>query len=63
MVKHRFKKWEEDCIGKQEPRKVIKPTESEIEQNYKSRSAKLRIFKKFAEKGGAHNVLQRIPTD
>lgn len=62
MVKQRFKKWQDDFIGKQEPRRVIKPTEDEIVRNYKSRSAKMRIFKKFAEEGGAHNVLQRIPT-
>lgn len=62
MVKHRFKKWSDEYLGKPEPRKVIKPTENEIELNYKSRSAKMRVFKKKIEKGGANDVLQRIPT-
>ena len=49
MVKHRFRKWKEDELGEPVPRKAILPTEEEIERNYKSRSAKLRIFQRYEE--------------
>lgn len=62
IVKKRFRKWQEEFKGEQSPRRAIKPTESEIEENYKSRSARMRIFKKTIEKGGAEDVLQRIWT-
>ncbi len=65
MVKLRFRKWKEDGMGEPKPRKAIIPSDSEIESNYKSRSAKMRIFEAFDSavvKGGALNALQRIPT-
>lgn len=49
MVKHRFRKWKEDELGEPVPRKAILPTGEEIERNYKSRSAKLRIFQRYEE--------------
>ena len=49
MVKHRFRKWKEDELGEPVPRKAILPTEEEIEKNYKSRSAKLRVFQRYEE--------------
>jgi len=52
MVKKRFRKWRDEGIGEPDPRKAIVPSESEIEKNHKSRSAKLRVFIKFAEKKG-----------
>jgi 16S rRNA (cytosine1402-N4)-methyltransferase len=52
IVKLRFRKWKEDGIGEPNPRKAIVPSESEIESNYKSRSAKLRIF----EESGSLNA-------
>lgn len=45
MVKKRFRKWSEEELGAPSPRKALVPTDEEIEANYKSRSAKLRIFK------------------
>ena len=65
IVKTRFRKWEEEGLGKARPRKAITPTESEIENNYKSRSAKLRIFvleRETSKKGDKANALHRIPT-
>lgn len=62
MVKHRFRKWQEDVAGELSPRKALLPTEEEIERNYKSRSAKLRVFRKYTEEEVRKNVLQRIPT-
>ena len=49
MVKHRFRKWQESDI-------------EEVEKNYKSRSAKLRLFRKYTEDEVSKNVLLRIPT-
>lgn len=46
-VKRRFRKWKDEGLGEPVNRKVIKPTEEEIISNYKSRSAKLRIFKVY----------------
>jgi 16S rRNA (cytosine1402-N4)-methyltransferase len=47
MVKHRFRKWKEESLGRPNPRKAITPSDEEIESNYKARSAKLRIFEIF----------------
>ena len=62
MVKHRFRKWKEEWLGNMNPRKALVPSEEEIESNYKSRSAKLRVFATEIENGGVPNALQRIPT-
>jgi 16S rRNA (cytosine1402-N4)-methyltransferase len=52
MVKKRFRKWRDEGIGEPDPRKAIVPSGNEIESNHKSRSAKLRVFVKYAEKKG-----------
>lgn len=44
IVKKRFRQWTENELGQARPRKALVPSESEIEKNFKSRSAKLRIF-------------------
>lgn len=62
MVKHRFRKWKEEGLGDMNPRKALLPSEEEIERNYKSRSAKLRVFEYSGLTGGKLNALQRIPT-
>ena len=46
MVKLRFRKWKDEGKGELRPRKAVIPSEDEIANNYKSRSAKLRIFVK-----------------
>jgi 16S rRNA (cytosine1402-N4)-methyltransferase len=46
IVKHYFKTLEEESKGKRINKKIIIPTEEEVKSNPKSRSAKLRIFKK-----------------
>ncbi len=46
IVKQYFKKLDEDGEGKRLNKKIIIPTDDEIKTNAKSRSAKLRIFKK-----------------
>lgn len=51
MVKHRFRKWKEEWLGDMNPRKALVPTEEEIESNYKSRSAKLRVFETEIKNG------------
>lgn len=45
IVKHAFTEWEAAGRGRRLPRKAIRPTEEEVERNYKSRSAMLRIFR------------------
>ena len=45
MVKHTFKKWEEAGLGINLTKKPILPSETEIRNNSRSRSAKLRGFK------------------
>lgn len=45
IVKKRFRLWTERGLGQAKPRKALVPTENEIEANFKSRSAKLRIFR------------------
>lgn len=49
MVKHRFRKWKEEGHGEPNPRKALLPSEEEINANYKSRSAKLRIFRRYVQ--------------
>ncbi|MCC8177896.1 MAG: 16S rRNA (cytosine(1402)-N(4))-methyltransferase, partial [Cloacibacillus sp.] len=49
IVKHRFSKWKEEELGEPNPRKALLPADDEVEANYKSRSAKLRIFEKYEE--------------
>ncbi|MCF0247833.1 MAG: 16S rRNA (cytosine(1402)-N(4))-methyltransferase RsmH [Synergistes sp.] len=47
ITKHSFRKRQESGIGKMSPRKALLPSQEEVEANYKSRSAKLRIFEKY----------------
>ena len=44
LVKKTFRQWQTDGHGKILTRHPLTPTEKEIEENYKSRSAKLRAF-------------------
>ena len=44
IVKETFKSWEKDGIGSQITKKPIVPKDSEISENPRSRSAKLRVF-------------------
>ena len=46
IVKRLFKKWEDDGIGEIVTKKPILPGESEIMENPRSRSAKLRVIQK-----------------
>lgn len=46
MVKHQFRQWKEEGLGEILTKKPIVPTEEEIEQNKRSRSAKMRGFQK-----------------
>jgi 16S rRNA (cytosine1402-N4)-methyltransferase len=65
IVKTRFRKWQEEGLGEARPRKAITPSEAEIENNYKSRSAKLRIFESEREilrKGDKADAIHRMPT-
>lgn len=45
IVKHAFNEWESAGMGRRIPRKPIRPSEEEVERNYKSRSAMLRVFR------------------
>jgi 16S rRNA (cytosine1402-N4)-methyltransferase len=47
LVKSKFKKWEKLGKGRVITKKPIVPTKEEIETNARSRSAKMRIFKKI----------------
>ncbi len=47
IVKFTFKEWEEEGMGKVMSKKPIIPADSEIIQNPRSRSAKMRVFKKI----------------
>jgi 16S rRNA (cytosine1402-N4)-methyltransferase len=47
IVKTQFKAWEEEGIGKSVTKKPIIPSEEEITKNNRSRSSKLRVFKKL----------------
>ena len=65
IVKTRFRKWQEEGLGRAKPRKAITPSETEIENNHKSRSAKLRIFESETEisrKGDKADAIHRMPT-
>lgn len=65
IVKTRFRKWQEEGLGQARPRKAIIPSELEIENNHKSRSAKLRIFESTTEtsgKGAKTDAIHRMPT-
>lgn len=65
IVKTKFRKWQEEGLGEARPRKAITPSENEIETNYKSRSAKLRIFvsdRESSKKGDKADALHRMPT-
>ncbi len=65
IVKTKFRKWESEGVGRSKPRKALTPTEAEIERNYKSRSAKLRIFESATEipmKGDRADAIHRMPT-
>jgi 16S rRNA (cytosine1402-N4)-methyltransferase len=46
IVKTTFKYWEAQHLGQQLTDKPVMPTEEEVQANPRSRSAKLRIFKK-----------------
>jgi len=46
IVKNAFKKFEEDGLGKILTKRPIVPAENETDENPRSRSAKLRVFKK-----------------
>ncbi len=46
IVKHTFKRWKQEGLGKIITKKPVVPSEEEIENNIKARSAKMRIFKK-----------------
>lgn len=45
VVKHTFNEWETAGKGRRIPRKAIRPSAGEVERNYKSRSAMLRVFR------------------
>lgn len=65
IVKTKFRKWQGEGLGRAKPRKAIIPSETEIENNYKSRSAKLRIFELETEilrEGGKDDAIHRMPT-
>ena len=47
IVKQTFKDWEESGLGIAVTKKPISPSENEIMKNPRSRSAKLRVFKKY----------------
>lgn len=51
MVKKRFRLWAEQDLGEAKPRKALVPSAEEIEANFKSRSAKLRIFRRSYGEG------------
>lgn len=53
IVKHEFKKWEDEELGflsEVLTKKPIIPSEDEIKENSRSRSAKLRVLKRISEK-------------
>lgn len=47
IVKQQFKDWEKNNLGINETKNIITASQTEINQNPRSRSAKLRIFKKI----------------
>ena len=44
IVKRKFREWQSDNLGKILTRHPLTPTDEEIAENYKARSAKLRAF-------------------
>ncbi|QTX33529.1 16S rRNA (cytosine(1402)-N(4))-methyltransferase RsmH [Aminithiophilus ramosus] len=54
VVKHRFRSWKQEGLGRELTRKPLIPTEAEIEGNYKARSAKLRVFRLETEGEGEY---------
>jgi 16S rRNA (cytosine1402-N4)-methyltransferase len=46
IVKHTFKRWKMEGLGQIITKKPVVPSDEEIENNIKARSAKMRIFKK-----------------
>ena len=44
IVKHTFRDWQKEDFGKVLTRRPLLPSEEEVEENYKARSAKLRVF-------------------
>ncbi|NCC62597.1 MAG: 16S rRNA (cytosine(1402)-N(4))-methyltransferase, partial [Verrucomicrobiae bacterium] len=54
VVKHRFRSWKQEGLGREVTRKPLIPTEAEIEGNYKARSAKLRVFRLETEGEGEY---------
>lgn len=50
IVKHAFNQWEKDGLGRRMPRKAIQASAEEVQRNYKSRSAMLRVFRRNATK-------------
>ena len=64
IVKQTFRSWQEKGLGSPMPRKPILPSEEEVENNYKARSAKLRIFvseKEISGKGEEKYAPYRLP--
>ncbi|NLI96432.1 MAG: 16S rRNA (cytosine(1402)-N(4))-methyltransferase RsmH [Synergistaceae bacterium] len=52
IVKHAFNQWETEGLGRRMPRKAIQASPEEIQKNYKSRSAMLRVFRMSGSKIG-----------
>ena len=44
VIKHTFKRWHQEGKGELVTKKVIKPSEEEVKENPRSRSAVLRII-------------------
>ncbi len=51
MVKHTMREWRQSKKGVPLFKKPLQPTSQEVEENYKSRSAKLRVFRFFEMEG------------
>ncbi|MDO4987548.1 MAG: 16S rRNA (cytosine(1402)-N(4))-methyltransferase RsmH [Synergistes sp.] len=47
MTKLHFRRWRDEKKGEITPKKPILPTEDEVAENYKARSAKMMIFRKY----------------
>ena len=44
LVKRTFREWEREGVGKRQNKKVLRPSEEELDRNPRARSAKLRTF-------------------